>query len=89
MVRWFHVMAAGCANSLEAAMKVLVGVVILIVLLVVVFAAGDIVGTALVIYRIPLCTEDVALAGRGEFKNGRYDYYVCGPSFDDWHEHVP
>lgn len=33
---------------------------------------------------IPTCNEDVVLVGVGNFENGRYDNYICGPALDDF-----
>jgi hypothetical protein len=30
------------------------------------------------------CPEDAVLVGQGEFENGRWDRYVCGPAVDDF-----
>lgn len=34
--------------------------------------------------RTPQCAEDVVLVGVGEFNDGRYSAYECGPAFDDY-----
>ena len=34
--------------------------------------------------QIPQCQEDVVLIGQGNFEDGRWDYYVCGPAVDDY-----
>lgn len=35
--------------------------------------------------RIPeRCTEDVFLQGMGDFENGQYQAYECGPAMDDF-----
>ena len=36
------------------------------------------------INQMPRCQEDVVLIGQGDFENGRWDYYVCGPAIDDY-----
>ena len=33
---------------------------------------------------IPRCTEDVVLMGGGQFIDGRYETYGCGPAMDDY-----
>lgn len=33
---------------------------------------------------IPKCQEDQVLVGQGEFHDGRWDVYVCGPALDDF-----
>ena len=33
---------------------------------------------------IPKCQEDVVLVGMGNFEDGRWDYYTCGPALDDF-----
>ena len=33
---------------------------------------------------IPQCYEDVVLVGIGDFENGRWDSYICGPAVDDF-----
>lgn len=33
---------------------------------------------------IPACAEDVVLVGAGDFAEGRYERYVCGPALDDF-----
>jgi len=33
---------------------------------------------------VPACAEDVTLIGAGEFSDGRWEYYVCGPAVDDF-----
>lgn len=35
-------------------------------------------------HRIPECQEDAVLIGAGDFQNGTWDYYVCGPAVDDY-----
>ncbi len=55
-----------------------------LVLLALVFTIGAFVGTWVTLSRYPRCQEEIVLAGQGRYKNGRWDYYVCGPSFDDW-----
>ena len=30
------------------------------------------------------CQEDVVLVGQGQFQDGKWDYYVCGPNLDDY-----
>lgn len=32
---------------------------------------------------IPACPEDAMLVGTGQFADGRWDAYVCGPAVDD------
>ena len=32
---------------------------------------------------VPTCPEDAVLVGAGQFENGRWDYYECGPAVDD------
>ena len=32
---------------------------------------------------LPRCPEDAVLVGAGQFKNGRWDFYECGPAVDD------
>ena len=45
--------------------------------------------------RIPQCYEDAVLVGIGDFDNGRWDTYVCGPALDDclatkqWQPYIP
>ena len=34
--------------------------------------------------RIPECQEDATLVGAGQFENGTWDYYKCGPNVDDY-----
>ena len=34
--------------------------------------------------RIPECQEDATLIGHGDFQAGQWDYYLCGPSVDDY-----
>lgn len=33
---------------------------------------------------LPTCAEDVVLVGIGDFVNGRWEAYVCGPARDDY-----
>ncbi len=33
---------------------------------------------------LPRCYEDAVLVGAGQFENGQWDNYICGPSFDDY-----
>lgn len=33
---------------------------------------------------IPRCPEDAVIVGYGEFENGWYKYYACGPAVDDY-----
>ena len=32
---------------------------------------------------MPYCSEDEAIMGIGEFENGRWSAYVCGPALDN------
>lgn len=32
---------------------------------------------------IPQCAEDVVLVGVGQYENGQWDGFVCGPALDD------
>lgn len=32
----------------------------------------------------PRCQEDAVILGQGEFNDGRYEFYICGPSVDDY-----
>ena len=34
--------------------------------------------------RLPPCQEDAILLGWGEFEDGYWQYYGCGPSVDDY-----
>lgn len=36
---------------------------------------------------LPTCPEDAVLIGHGQFDNGRWDSYHCGPSVDDYIGH--
>lgn len=33
---------------------------------------------------VPTCSEDAVLVGCGDFENGRWTYYICGPAVDDF-----
>ena len=33
---------------------------------------------------IPQCPEDAVIVGNGEFDNGLWDWYSCGPALDDF-----
>lgn len=33
---------------------------------------------------IPQCEEDAVIIGDGDFENGRWERYECGPSVDDY-----
>lgn len=33
---------------------------------------------------VPTCVEDVVVLGTGNFDNGVWDRYVCGPALDDF-----
>ena len=35
-------------------------------------------------HRIPECPEDAVLLGTGQFENGTWYYYQCGPAADDY-----
>ena len=35
-------------------------------------------------HRIPECVEDAVLVGTGDYDGGVWEYYRCGPSFDDY-----
>jgi len=47
------------------------------------------------IYSIPQCSEDAVIVGVGDFVNGRWSQYVCGPALDDctavkqWQPYIP
>ena len=34
-------------------------------------------------HRIPECPEDAVLIGRGQFNDGTWTRYACGPALDD------
>ncbi len=36
------------------------------------------------IVTFPQCQEDVVLVGIGDFEDGRWDSYICGPAVDDY-----
>jgi len=39
----------------------------------------------LTIYRtVPQCAEDAVIIGTGDFDNGRWTQYICGPALDDY-----
>ncbi len=40
----------------------------------------------LIITPLPQCQEDVVLVGIGNFENGRWDSYICGPAVDDYYD---
>ena len=35
---------------------------------------------------IPQCAEDVVLVGIGDFEDGRWTSYICGPAVDDYND---
>lgn len=35
---------------------------------------------------IPACEEDAVLIGVGDFEQGRWSAYTCGPAVDDYEE---
>lgn len=35
---------------------------------------------------VPACHEDVVLIGYGDFENGQWSNYSCGPAIDDFAE---
>lgn len=41
---------------------------------------------ALPLRSVPVCMEDAVLVGTGDFEDGRWSRYECGPSFDDYVE---
>ena len=56
-----------------------------IVVIVLIVAVAVTVGMSIVKYEpYPTCAEDVVLVGKGNFIQGRWTYYVCGPALDDW-----
>ena len=32
----------------------------------------------------PRCQEDAVIIGQGDFDDGRWEYYTCGPALDDY-----
>ena len=36
------------------------------------------------LFVVPACQEDSVLVGAGQFENGRWDWYECGPAVDDF-----
>lgn len=46
--------------------------------------AGLLLVTALYLYKIPRCYEDVSIIGTGQFESGRWSTYACGPAVDDY-----
>ena len=40
--------------------------------------------TDLRLYHMPECAEDVVLVGVGDYVDGRWTAYVCGPAVDDF-----
>jgi len=55
---------------------------ILLLLVLLLVAAGTM--YAPMLRSVPTCAEDVVLIGAGEFSDGRWDYYVCGPAVDNF-----
>ncbi len=49
-----------------------------------VIAVLGLVAQALAPSLIPSCAEDTVLVGVGEFDQGRWTRYVCGPAVDDY-----
>lgn len=39
-----------------------------------------------IVHVLPDCPEDAVLIGHGQFENGRWDTYGCGPARDDYVE---
>ncbi len=37
-------------------------------------------------YPMPKCQEDAVLVGIGNFYQGRWSSYICGPAVDDYHD---
>ena len=33
---------------------------------------------------VPQCQEDQVIVGQGQFNDGYWDYYTCGPALDDF-----
>lgn len=57
--------------------------------LIVIFILGlsIIIGTAALISEsmaMPRCSEDAIIIGGGDFVDGRWTYYSCGPARDDY-----
>lgn len=48
--------------------------------------AGDTLLTDIESPDLPRCTEDAVLVGIGDFDNGRWTEYTCGPAVDDYEE---
>ena len=36
--------------------------------------------------QVPQCVEDAVLIGKGDFENGRWTGYECGPAVDDYQQ---
>lgn len=52
-----------------------------------ILAFTAILATALLIneeMKFPKCSEDVVIIGGGDFVDGRWTYYSCGPARDDY-----
>ena len=54
------------------------------VTLVVMAVALCVVAWLVVSTSLPRCEEDQVLVGRGDFENGRWSAYECGPALDDF-----
>ena len=62
-----------------------VALAVIVTLLALSLMLNLILGSTLV--EIPLvsrCQEDVTLIGQGDFVDGQWSYYVCGPALDDF-----
>jgi len=61
-------------------MKLLYAATLLVLLLLIL---AFVVALPLLADPLPYCNEDEAIMGIGEFENGRWSAYVCGPALDN------
>lgn len=40
--------------------------------------------TPVPVIEVPRCPEDAVLVGQGDYDDGRWTAYVCGPALDDF-----
>ena len=61
--------------------KLTAATVLLVVLIILVWVLG---GVLTSIPLVPRCAEDTVVVGQGDFEEGRWSYYICGPALDDF-----
>ena len=65
-------------------MKDMLAMIGITIVLLIAVGAGDASAGRGNLRPVPRCFEDSVLIGTGQFSQGRWTHYVCGPAVDDY-----